>query len=355
MLWKYAAWFLAAGALSVFGRDIARVAPLPSDPLELAAGPTRIANAPAKRATALRSLNQARSNYVLQNRGQGYDLKVTFKIDSGGQTAYDGVWHMEDVFDPHLGLRWTAQGPGSYTITRINSNGMFFGDQTGNYVPLRLQEARAALLDPLPGARNLARSTIRTANAIFNGVEVTCMLFSSSRVSATPGRRWDETEECVDPKSGLLQVHSQVPGRYYAYDYTDGPTFAGHVFPRKVTVTEAGRTITEISVDSLTALPAADPSLFAPTEEMKAKGRAISLVGAQKVFHDLRGAPASAVCVFGVVTPAGELVEAHSLQPANSNSAAALADAKQMNFSNQTGLGAPPEQRFVFIIEEFVP
>ena len=68
-------------------------------------------------------------------------------------------------------------------------------------------------------------------------------------------------------------MHSQVPGRYFAYDYSDAPQLGGHVLPRKVTVTEAGKTVTEISVDSLTELPAADPSLFVPTEEMKARGR----------------------------------------------------------------------------------
>jgi len=47
--------------------------------------------------------------------------------------------------------------------------------------------------------------------------------------TASPGRRWDEIEECIDPQSGLLQVHSQVPGRYYDYDYTDAPKLGDRV------------------------------------------------------------------------------------------------------------------------------
>jgi len=59
------------------------------------------------------------------------------------------------------------------------------------------------------------------------------------------------------------------------------------------------------------------------------------------------------VCVFGLATASGQLVEAHSLQPADPNSAAALEDAKQINFSHSTAAGARPQQHFVFIVEKF--
>ncbi len=269
---------------------------------------------------------------------------------------------MEDVFDPKQGLRWTAKGPSSYTITRISSNGMVYGEETGTYIPLRLHEARAALFDPIPASGNTARSLIRTANGNFNGAQLTCVLLSHSgkTANATIGRNWEETEECMDPQSGLLRLHSQVPGRYYAYDYTNAPTLAAHVLPRKVTVTEAGKIVTEITVESLTELPAADPSLFVPTEEMKARGRPIAMAEAQKISIVSSQGPiassatARAVCVFGVVTPSGQLVEAHTLQPSDPNSPAAVAAANQMDFSHPTPFGAPPEQHFVFVIERFV-
>jgi hypothetical protein len=126
-----------------------------------------------------------------------------------------------------------------------------------------------------------------------------------------------------------------------------------------VTVTEAGKTVTEISVESLTEIPAADPSLFVPTDEMKARGRAITLAGAQKIFRVLGpgplppGAAIQSVCVFGVVTPSGQLAEAHSLQPSNPNSDAAVQAAKQMTFPNPTPLGPQPQQHFIFVIEQF--
>ena len=356
-------WLMAAGGVSLaaFGQNAPRITPIPDDPLEMVTGRVSAVDAHPNRAAVVRLLNRARDSYALRSAGQGYDLKVTFTVNSGGQTEYDGPWEMEDVFDPRQGFRWTAKAAASYAITRISSNGMLYGEETANHIPLRLQEARAALFDPIPSSGNVNRASIRKSAAIFNGAQLTCVLISGSgnAAGATPGRRWDETEECIDPQSGLLKVHSQVPGRYYAYDYSNGPQLAGHALPRKVSVTEAGKIVTEISVDSLTELPAADPSLFVPTDEMKASGRATAMTGAQKIWRAsgpdalTPGMTTRPVCVFGIVTPTGQLVEAHSLQPSDPNSAAALDDAKQINFSHPTQPGARPQQHFVFVIENF--
>jgi hypothetical protein len=175
----------------------------------------------------------------------------------------------------------------------------------------------------------------------------------------THGRRWEETEDCIDPESGLLQVHSQAPGRYYAYDYS-ASQLDGHTLPRKVIVTEAGRTVTEISVDSLREIPSADPSLFIPTEAMRARGPVVAMTDSQKISRFVgqssfsSGATAKPVCVFGLVTASGKLVEAHSLQPSDPNSRAAVQAAKRINFAHPTPLGTRPEQHFVFVIEKFV-
>jgi hypothetical protein len=348
-------------ALVAFGKNAPKVAPIPGDPLEMVAGQIQVVNTPASREAALQLLTRARSSYGLRSSGQGYDLKVTFTVNSGGQTEYDGAWEMEDVSDPPRGFRWTAKATAGYTTTQISSNGMFYGEGTVSTIPLRLQEARAALFDPIPSPQNVDRALIRTSTGTFNGAQLTCVLISGSKnaATATPGRRWEETEECIDPKSGLLTVHSQIPGRYYAYDYSNAPQLDGYVLPRKVTVTEAGKTVSEISVVSLSELPAADPSLFVPTEEMLARGPAVAMAGAQKISRVAggkltSGATAQPVCVFGLVTASGELVEAHSLQPSDPNSEAAVQDAKQMNFSHPTPPGARPQQHFVFVIETFV-
>jgi hypothetical protein len=363
MVSKGALWLVAAVVVLPLAavQNAPRTAPVPRDPLEIVTGQARVVEAFAKRADVLRLLDHGRESYALRTAGRAYDLKVTFTVNSHGQTEYDGAWEMEDVFDPKLGHRWTAKNGTSYAITRISTNnGMLYGEETASYVPLRLHEARAALFDAIPAPQNAGRGSIRKADGILNGARVNCVLLSGSRntLAAAGGRRWDESEECFDSRSGLLQLHSQVPGRYYTYDYSNGPRLGSHVLPRKVTVTEAGKTVTEISVESLTEVPAADPSLFVPTEEMKARGRAITLAGAQKIFRVLGpslapGVVIQAVCVFGVVTPSGQLAEAHSLQPSDPNSDAAVQAAKQTTFPDTTPLGPQPQQHFVYVFEQY--
>ena len=346
--------------LCTLGQNAPRIAPIPSDPLEMVSGPVQPVDTPASRDAVVQLLIRARTNYALRTASQGYDLKVAFTVNSHGQTDYDGAWQMEDLFDPKLGLRWTAKAEAGYATTQISSQEKYYGDGTSDVIPLRLQEARAALFGAIPTG-NFNRAVIRTSTATFNGAPVTCVLISGSRNATAPsGRSWDETEECIDPQSGLLKVHSQVPGRYFAYDYTHAPQLGGHILPSKVTVTEGGKTVSEINVESLTNLPSANGSLFVPTQEMQARGPSVMMAEAQKLsgFSQPRPFPAGAtvhpVCVFGLVTPSGQLVEAHSLQPSDPNSQAAVEEAKRMDFFYPKIAGERPRQHFVFVIEKYV-
>src|SRR5215472_6888054 len=232
-------------SLPVYARSAQKTASVPDDPLEIATGRIKSADTPGQRNAAIGLLARARNSYALRNGGRAYDLKVSFEVDSGGQTNFDGAWEMEDIYDPQQGLRWTAKNGTAFSTTQIASGDMFYGEGTADYIPLRLQEARAALFDPIPTVAHVERGAIRTSNAFFNGAQVTCILLARSNAAnaSTPGRLWEETVECIDPKSGLLQVHSQIPGRYYSYDYSDAPQIAGRVLPRKVTVTEAGKVV----------------------------------------------------------------------------------------------------------------
>jgi hypothetical protein len=363
MLSKTIFWLMLAGALSVLAKDAPRMAPVPADPLELVTGQIQAADTPASRGAVVQLLSSARDSYAFRSAGHGYDLKVSFTVNSGGQTEYDGAWAMEDIFDPQLGLRWTAQAEGGYSTTQISSNGMFYGTGTASTFPLRLQEARAALFDPIPAAGFINGDSLRTSASTFHGEQVTCVLLSGpqSGVATTSGRSWEETEECIDPQSGLLRVHSQVPGRYYSYEYSNALQLGGHMVPRKVIVTEGGKTVSEISVDSLVEMPSADPSLFVPSDAMKAAAGPSTAMGeAQKIWRYAGRGPFTArvtahpVCVFGLVTPSGQLTEAHSLQPSDPNSQVAVEAAKRMNFFYPTPPGARPQQHFVFVIEKFV-
>src|SRR5580704_13023635 len=99
---------LIIGAGVSFGQKTPKVAPVPSDPLELVAGHTPAAETAATRDAALQLIARARTNYSLRSDGQGYDLKVSFAVDSQGQTDLDGAWDLEDIYVPVQGLHWTA-------------------------------------------------------------------------------------------------------------------------------------------------------------------------------------------------------------------------------------------------------
>ncbi len=336
------------------------ISPLPPNPLELVTGIVENVETPAARQAVVKLLDQARS-HQLHAAGRSYRLRVRFTVNSGGQTEYDGEWTWDQVFDPKLGSRWTAQSSSGYSRTEIDTIDSAYAEGTqGATIPLRLHEARAAVLGPI--GTNSDQKALRVANVDYRGSRLTCILLTEpiNMRSAIVGRRWEERENCIDSKSGLLQVSSQAPGRYYLYDYDEAPRLADCALPRRVTVTEAGRIVAEIRVESLTELPSVDPSLFVPSEEMKARGRAIGMGEARRFWPAARlgmvspGNASQTVCVFGLMTPAGQLVEVHSLQPSDPNSESAIGLAKAQRFPVTPGPNGRAEQRFVFLIQEFV-
>lgn len=356
-------WLIVGGGLTstIFGQNALRIAPVPRDPLELVTSQAQAASTPASREEALQLLARARHNFALRSTGQAYDLKVSFIVDAGGETNYDGDWEMEDLFAPGQGHRWTATAASGYTITQVSPAGKIYGEGTSSAIPLRLHEARGVLIDPIQSPAIANRGSIRTSTVTFHGASVTCVLLSHSPGSVNPalGRGWEESEECIDPQSGLLQMHSDIPGHYVVYDYSNAPQLGGRVLPRSVTITEGGRVVSRISVVSLQSMTTVDPTLFVPTEGMKAGGPATAMTSTTKIVRVQGQGPFTPamkvrpVCIFGMVTPTGQLVEAHSLQPSDPNSQAALADAKQIDFSPTIPAGSPPRQHFVFVIEKF--
>jgi hypothetical protein len=229
-------WLIVGGGLPLvtLGEGALRIGPVPGDPLELVAGQIPVAATPASRKAILRLLSRARNSYAVRSARQAYDLKINFAVDSLAQTDYDGGWEMEELFASGQGLRWTAKAAAVYSVTGISFNGEFYAEGTGSPIPLRVQEARGLLLHPLPSAAYASRESIRTATANFRSALVMCVLLSSPRSAATPavGRWWEESEECIDPQTGRLQMHSEAPGRYAVYDYSDAPQLRGRTLPR---------------------------------------------------------------------------------------------------------------------------
>ncbi len=338
------------------------VAPVPADPLELVTGSVDTAGTLDTRQAALQLLTRARDNYNLRGSGRGYDLKISFTVNSGGQTQYDGAWQMEEIDVPSQGIRWTAKAGAGYETTHITVNNRAYGDGTLNPIPLRLHQARAALIGPIATPQYADHDLVRTAQATLNGKSLTCVLLSgpNSLPAENPGRGWQESEDCIDPVSGLLELHSLAPGSYEIYDYAGAPMLGNLTLPRKITVSEGGKTVMEIHVDSLTELPSADPSLFQPPPQAQSAKQGILLAQARKasIFAPgVRMAPGSIiypVYVFGLIAPTGQFIEAHSLQPSDPNSPAAIAAARNMNFRTPKSAGARPQQHFGLVMVKFV-
>lgn len=355
--------FVLGAAVAAFAENPPVTLPVAAGRFELGTGPLQTANTPSRRRAAVELLTRARKTYALRAGGHGYDLEVSFTVHSTGQTLYDGTWTMEEIFVPHQGRRWTATSAAGFTTTQLFVGKNVYGKGTSGIIPYRLHQVRAALFGPIATPQYVNRDALRTTTSTLNGAPVTCLFLSrpGKGPSVPQGRRWDESEECIDPQTGLLLVHSLAPGTYDYYDYTNGPALGDRRLPRKVTIIEGDKTVVDVEVNSLTEPGSVDPGLFTPDQEMKAANQGLVLGQARKlVVFDSPApiAPASLihpVCIAGVITPSGQFVEAHSLQPSDLNSDAALQFAQHMNFTAQPLVdGAPPQQHLGFVIVRFV-
>jgi hypothetical protein len=345
--------FIGAGAAALGAQP-------PADPYELVTGTTHVVEEAGERASTLSLLEVARNHYAVQRVGRPYDLKIAFHVASGSAMSFDGDWQMEDKFQPGVGLRWSAATK-DYSIVQISSQrgGLFQSGSTGP-IPLGLQESRAHLLGPMMSPEAMQRAPMRTANGVLNGRKLTCVLLANSRTAAPPtqGRRWDDMEECIDPEHGLLRVHSPAAGIYVIYDYSNPLTFAACILPDKLTVMEGGKAVIEERLLSLTEPEGMDPSLFIPSEEMRARGPGTRLVSLQRmsVNANLESAPSFAtqsVVVFGLVTATGKIRDAHVLQQCDS----AVADAavEQIRKLKIAPSSDEPRQRHLFVRVNFPP
>jgi hypothetical protein len=217
---------LSSGGLSQSGLP---VAPLPSDPLELATGSSQIADTPERRALALGLLERARQNNAMHTPG-GAPFAIKASFDSNGPVGYTGPGELEETWISGKRWRWTAH-IGDYFQLRIFHQGLPYDDKSPGPMPLRVQMARAAIFWPVSG--NFAAASLRLASAKWDGADVMCILraegsdFGDEGTGNQSGRRWEETESCIDPKSGLLRTYSEAPGIYTVFDYGESLRFHG--------------------------------------------------------------------------------------------------------------------------------
>ena len=218
--------------------------PVPNDPLELALSDAQPVQDAEQRAAAVSLLTNARA---LSNvRAYPYDLKTTF-VSSGPS---EGSWSLEDTSPSHNVYRWTAQGP-SFSTINLRTNELVYSNQPSGAIPLRLAQARTAIFFMYPQIGS--RASLRTVASSLNGAKVTCVL-AAIMAQAKPsagGRRWEESESCVDTKSGLLMSYSPVPGMYTLYDYSNALHFHDKIIPGKFTIMQAGQTVIEAHTESV--------------------------------------------------------------------------------------------------------
>ncbi|HTA24234.1 MAG TPA: hypothetical protein VK763_11915 [Terriglobales bacterium] len=351
---------------AVLGQNRPPVAPLPSDPLELATGPTKVLDTPQLRALVLGLLEQARQNNGMHTAGSApFDMRVSFT--SLGQNRYTGAGDVEETWMSGKVWRWSAH-LGDYSIDRIFYKGYAFDEKPAAPMPLRVRMARAAVFWPING--NFAPAYLRVATAKWDGDEVMCILRSrgpsdeeldtaeDADSANNLGRKWGEREYCIDPKSGLLRTYSEAPGVYAVYDYNDVTIhFHGRTLARQLSVVEGGSTVLKIHIDSIEDPHVTDANFFTPTAQMLAAGPQEVASG---VLHFSQVAPAAGrtgviqpIVVIATISHKGKVEEAET--PPNSDASLSEAALSLVKHTTYAHASEGVHQRLVYINVKFVP
>jgi hypothetical protein len=141
-------------------------------------------------------------------------------------------------------------------------------------IPMRAQMLRNEVLWALQANPNGGMpSSVRTAPAQLNGQALSCLLLSdaSGAVTQTQSRLWLENEYCMSSATGLIQVHSPVPGTYTVFSYGKNIQFHGRSMPDHYTMYVNG--VQVITADMTITDPTATADQLKPTAQMLAAGR----------------------------------------------------------------------------------
>lgn len=341
-----------------FSQSAPSVAPLPYDPLELATGPTVVPDTPEKRVVLLNLLERARQNSAMHLPGTPpFSLKVSFN-STGGDSHNQGYGEVEETWLNGQSFRWSAR-LGDYSQLRIFYQGAAYDDKPSGHIPLRVQMVRNAIFWPVVG--NFAPSLMRMATAKWEGTDVACILISrgGNDATATPGRRWEENEFCIDPKTGLLRIHSEAPGIYSVYDYNGGVQFHGRMLPRQTTIVEGGTSVLQIHLENLEDANN-DPNQFVPTKQMLSNGPGAIMVGPFR-FPEYVRAPAGyagviqPVIVHAILDQKGKVLDAEVVQTSDPALAAAALGVVWHSSYMPAQQPGRPLQREAFINVKFTP
>jgi hypothetical protein len=245
-------------------------------------------------------------------------------------------------------------------VINLFTGRLLYSSQPSGGIPLRLAQVRAALFFNYPAIG--PRSSVRTASGTLNGADLNCVLVGQTAVTkiAAGGRRWEESEFCVDARSGLLTTWSPAPGVYVLYDYSSAFNFHGKMIPDGFTITEAGRNVIEVRVESVVDPGSVDPAVFDPST-LSQTGVGPLMTPPWHIRNPAAKTGANqtlaAVLVHGMLTPAGELTETEIVASSNTglNQTALDQAAQQRTWRvEEANLpGATPQSHEVFLLMEF--
>jgi Gram-negative bacterial TonB protein C-terminal len=343
-------------AFSAFAQNL-RMAPIPTSQYELVKPPIRVLGETDQRATILGLIERARQNSDLHAPGgHPYLLKATF--EASGNVAFTGSGRLEELWYGPGMWRWNAQF-GSYTQNRMALRGALY-EENSSPMPLRLQMVRGNIFWPImmmPG------EALRISAANWHDQSVMCVLGSRNfgNAASLPARRWEETEFCLDAKSGLLQTYSIAPGMYAVYHYQNAIKFHASTLPRLITIFEGNAQVLSIHLDSVSDATPLDEKQFIPSAQMHPLGGGGLITGTYR-FPLFGGAPPvdthgmiQPVIVHATITPDNKVQEVEAVQ----DSEPALSAAAVNVVKNAQRFPWPerqyPGQREAYINVRFVP
>jgi len=354
---RVAFFLLLVGSFSL-SQLPAQVAPVPYDPLELATGPTLVPSTPEQRANLLNLLERARQNSGMHAPGMApFTLKVSFN-SLGKDSKNQSYGEIEETWLNGQTWRWSAR-LGDYSQFRIFYQGAAYDDKPRGHIPLRIQMVRNAVFWPVVG--NFASSLMRMATAQWEGTDVACILVSGAinDATATPGRRWEENEFCIDPKTGLLRIHSEAPGIYSVYDYSGAIQFHGRTLPRQMTIVEGGTTVLQIHLESIGDAND-DPNQFVPTKKMLSRGPGAIMIGPFRFPETVPippgfGGIVQPVIVHAILDQKGNVLDAEVVQSSDPALAGAALNVVLRSSYMPAQHHDRPLQREAFINVRFTP
>ncbi|HEY2381936.1 MAG TPA: hypothetical protein VGK48_12220 [Terriglobia bacterium] len=239
-------------------------APTPADPYELVTGAISALTEPADRVAAMNLIRTAAKNGISHNAEMNpFDYQV--KFNATGNVADTGSGELTETWLSGQNWRVTIS-LGNYSMIRYGYSGKV-GDQIPvSRLPMRAQMLRNEVLWAIGNVNGGVPAGVRVSNAALNGEPVTCVLLSgvNGAMAQTQSRLWLENEYCVSTSTGLLQVHSPVPGTYTVFGYSRKLQFHGKFMPDHFTTYVAG--VQVITADMVVKDPALSSAQLRPPE-----------------------------------------------------------------------------------------